>query len=316
MPNSTPSPEAIIDHAQATPAGRLPEPEEHGRALISSSASADTSVLREVLRSRGLAPYELDEISAEGRALSDLLEDCLKETDLVVAVLDGNDKERVLVELGFAWASRKRLLALVAPGEELPFSEIPHLRARPDSREALEFWLDQVLAAPPRQRSPCDAVQKTRPLGPLANDFLVEVRRSSTESELREILRRVLESSGVSAVGSPADRTSPPGADFAVWSEDFEPWIGNPLVIEASSRGDDRKGALADLDALSAFLEKTHTQWGLMVCRDTSSVPEHGAERCPNVFIVSVERLLETLSGTSLGDFLREMRNQRIRGRG
>ena len=82
--------------------------------------SVDTSVIRHALESsRGIAPYEIDDLATAGVSIPEILEDCITCADLVVAVIGGGKaKENVLFELGFATALNNRILALVPPEDE------------------------------------------------------------------------------------------------------------------------------------------------------------------------------------------------------
>src|SRR5690242_4093634 len=95
----------VSERGQMEEAGAIPPPPPNRRAFISAPLSVDTSVIRQVLESRGLAPYEIDEVATAGVSIPQLLADCLKRADLVVAVLGGGkSNDNVLFELGFAMA--------------------------------------------------------------------------------------------------------------------------------------------------------------------------------------------------------------------
>src|SRR4051794_12813631 len=90
-------------------------------AFVSAPASADTTVLRELLARHGVDAFTADEVALPGRALSEVIRECVARADLVVAVLDGGaGSGNVLFELGFAQALGKRTLILVDADEFLP----------------------------------------------------------------------------------------------------------------------------------------------------------------------------------------------------
>jgi hypothetical protein len=312
-----------LEHRQEIQAGVVAVPARSRKAFISAPACVDTSVLRRALEERGITPFELDEVRVEGRSVPQLLEDCLRSAELVVAVVSGGKaKENVLFELGYALALKKRILAIVPPQEEPPLSEIPCLRARPDNKEAIEFGLDQILTAPePRRNTRKKGAQKTKPLGPLADKLLDQIRDRKQplgDDDLEQLVREVLHGSGIDSSFYASESNSPTsaGADVAVWSDDFEPWLGNPLLIELKSDPRSRVELIGALNDLARTLDNTHTAWGLLIYQGADFEPTEEAPADSRVFVLNLERLIESLRNTSLGDFLHRMRNSRVHGRG
>jgi nucleoside 2-deoxyribosyltransferase len=143
------------------------------QAFIAAPPATDTSVLREELDRRGIYAYELNDVASAGRSLTELIDESVRRADLVVVVLGGERRDNVLVELGFALALKKRVLALVPPGTELPVEPVPSLRTKSDNREAIDFGLTQLLAAPgPSRPGKKDRLPGTKPLGPIADELL------------------------------------------------------------------------------------------------------------------------------------------------
>jgi hypothetical protein len=291
------------------------------RAFLAAPSCTDTRVLREELERRGVYAYELDDVAKGGVPLTELLDEAVRGADLVVVVLGEGKKENVLVELGFALALRKRVLAIVPPGEDLPVEPVPYLRTSPDNREAIGFGLTQLLAAPgPWRPGKNDAVPGTKPLGPIADGLLQKFRAAAAhpdELEMAEIVHEALQASGIAVMNRSLTRTSAEDdrADFAIWSDDFEPWVGNPLLIQVRTRigGPGDLGRV--LTQMTAMLEKTSTMWGLLLYWGEGE-PTAEAARHPRVFVLTIGRFLELLRETSLGDLLRGMRNRRVHGRG
>jgi hypothetical protein len=275
------------------------------------------------MEERGIVPFELDEVAAGGRSIPELLEDCLKRADFVVAVVGGGKaKDNVLFELGFAMALKKRILAIVSPEADLPLSGILSLRTLPDNREAVEFGLDQILKAPePRRHPRRKGIRKTKPLGPLADQLLDRIRASNEplgEQDLEQILREVIQGSGIDSAYYASERMVTPlaGADMAIWSDDFEPWVGNPLLIEMKSHPRSPSELQSALGELTKVLDNTHSEWGLLIYQGADFEPSKETFGDPRVFVLTIESLIESLRDSSLGDFLHRMRNLRVHGRG
>jgi hypothetical protein len=291
------------------------------QAFIAAPPATDTSVLREELDRRGIYAYELDDVASAGMSLAELIDESIRRADLVVVVLGGEGRENVLVELGFALALKKRVLALVPPGTDLPVEPVPYLRTRPDNREAIDFGLTQLLAAPgPGRPGKNDSPVKTKPLGPIADELLGMFQAAAAhpeETKMEEIVHEALTASGIAVMSRSLTRGSDSRANIAIWSDDFEPWVGNPFLIEVRTRIAGRGDLEQVLGQMSVLMEKTRTPGGLLLycCADEESNAQEEA-RHPNVFILTIGRFLERLRETSLGDLLREMRNRRVHRRG
>jgi TIR domain/Restriction endonuclease len=304
----------------AFPHGSYTRPEK-GSVFISAPASAETSKLRETLVDRGFDPFTLEDAEAGGRSISDLINDSIDRADLVLVVVPhhGTRNPNVFIELGYALAKKKRILALIPPGEELPLGDVPYLRTELDNLEAIGFGLDQVLAAPKgkgKGKSRKDGIKKTKPLGAAADRLLDEVRANRgqiTETEFMDIVRRAIEESGVSTVVSgpaAADRE----VDFAVWSDDLEPLIKNPVVIELKSRLRGKEHFEQTIAQLVRALDMTHTQVGLLIYAASDGNIDEEAVHDPRILVFSLEDFLHLLKENGFGDLLRRARNVRVHG--
>jgi hypothetical protein len=276
-------------------------------------------VLRRLLDRRGIASYFPDEISLPGRTTAEALQEAMAGADLVVLVLDAHENNsNVLLELGVALGMGKRLLllapsAVVAPGMLL--TGIPVIRGNPTETEKIEFGLDQVLAAPAKAAGAGNRPEKqTRPLGEKA-DLLVEQWRSDPASpaeRLEHVVLQALTDSGITshAWGVRGDG----GADLAVWSDDFEPWVSNPLLIRIASgrlSADEFRGAVAHL---ARALDATGSLWGLLIYEQTLADSARQALQGSFVLALSVEDLLRSLKSQALGDIVRRLRTDRVHG--
>ena len=278
----------------AFPKGSYTRPEK-GSVFTAAPASVETSKLREMLEDRGFDPFTLEDAEAGGRSISDLIADSIDRADLVLVVVPhhGTRNPNVFIELGYALAKKKRILALVPPDEELPFSAAPYLRTELDNQEAIGFGVDQVLAAPKgkskgKGKSRNRGIKKTKPLGAAADRLLVEVRANGgqiTETKFMDIVRRAIEESGVSTIVSkPAGATR--RVDFAVWSDDLEPLIKNPVVIELKSRLRGREHFEETIAQLARALDVTHTQLGLLIYAASDGDIDEEAVHDPRILVM------------------------------
>ncbi len=333
MSGSKPDLDLKPDNGHPARSGIIPEELLKLRAYISAPYSVDTSVLRRALEDRRITPYELDELDPDGRSMTELLEDSLKQTDLVVAILAGGDSNNhILFELGFATAMKKRILAIVPPEGMEPINKIPFLltgtqflHARHDHEATVNRWLDYILKAPQGHASMTrEPIRRTKPLGILADELLDRVRGvmvgpegTSRELAFEEIIRTAIEASGIDNLYySPKVVSESARADMAIWSDDFEPWLSNPVAVEVKGPLQ-RQAELAEAALqLTDVLGRTRDGWGLLIYQGEVLEPEAPWHSAPRVLFAPIEKFLELLRDRSLGDVLRRMRYSRVHGKG
>jgi hypothetical protein len=278
--------------------------------------------LRESLIAHGIRPL-LPEALQAGTDWASEIQEQLKAADLVIGVLPRESESQwVLFELGQAWALGKRILLIAPPSvKAIPFAlqRVQVLRIEPDNRQALDFALRQFLSAPTGSRKERTAETRAfqpRTLGPEADVLLA--RLANWESggghrALEAIAADAIRGSGADTVrlSSEPDR----GADFAVWSDVLEPFVGNPLLVEIKSRIRDQASAETAFAQVSSYLTRSGARWALLLYGD-------GPERVdlqwqaipPNVLVVSLHTLIEALRTRAFPELIRDLRNQRVHG--
>ena len=158
--------------AQAFPEAEYTRPEKRN-VFISTPTSMDTKSLRDAFKERGFDPVTIDDVAAQGQSLTERIGDCIEKADWVLVVFPQQGRNpNVLIELGYALAKKKRIIALVPPDGEVPVADIPYLRTELDNKDAIGFWLDQVLTATKGKVRPRRGhVRKSKPLGSAADEF-------------------------------------------------------------------------------------------------------------------------------------------------
>ena len=77
MKRTRPSLNEIFEYGQMVQAGMIQEPPATRARLISAPAAVDTSVIRHALESRGIAPYEIDDLATAGGSIPEIVDDCI-----------------------------------------------------------------------------------------------------------------------------------------------------------------------------------------------------------------------------------------------
>jgi hypothetical protein len=180
--------------------------------------------------------------------------------------------------------------------------------------QAVEFAIAQILKVPPYPDTRAAPVRRTRPLGKDANQLLASWKGTAgtgNERILEDVVVEAIRQSGVSI----ASQSGGPGRgfDLAVWSEDLEPWVSNPLLIELkASIGSE--AALEDVILnLARTMGGTGVQWALLIYGDSPLAPDKVVGP-PNILAISAEEFLRALETRSFGELVRTLRNERVHG--
>jgi hypothetical protein len=287
-------------------------------AFITAPVSVDVRGIRQVLERRGVRTFTADELDLPGRSLSEILQAGMSRADIVVGVLGaGPSSDNVLFELGFAQAMKKRTLVLVpgdAPLLTWASTGIPYVRAELTNPQAVDFAVAQILKIPHHGSVRETPVRRTRPLGDEAARLLSKlngIKGETTEHVLQEVVVEAIRQSGVDTISESggADR----GVDLAVWSEDLEPWVNNPLLIEVKTNIDSRAAWEATVLNLLRPMGSTGAHWSLLIYLHSPLDPAH-VIRAPNVLAISAVEFLNALQAMSFGELVRKLRNERVHG--
>lgn len=282
-------------------------------AFVTAPSAVEAHALQGVLDRLGIESTTASEAELPGRTMSELALDCIRPADVVIGVLaQGPMSHNVYFDLGLARGLGKRIL-LVAKPKAIPTAVslgLPYIRSAPDNTEGIKFALAQLFAVPHHGGRPVEPVtRQTRPIEGLADELLAQLQcgqQPPTEDKLPEVIGRAIRESGATVVSSPrpADGVNP---DMAVWSDDLEPWIHNPLLIEFKSNVRSKGEVRQLVRQLRRYMEKVTVSTALVIYRgaDASVVKEMHS---PEVLFVSAEDFLDSLRDSGFGDVVRRLR--------
>jgi hypothetical protein len=281
-------------------------------AFIAAPESVETSAIRQALERQGLTGLTLAEVAVPGRTLAEVVIEVIDRADLVLLVVaDGSQAGNALFALGYALGRKKRILVLLSPDVDVPILPVPGvamLRAKPDRPGALDFGLAQLLAAPPRKKGAARTPRQTAPLGPRADELLRQLAEVGARGEipLAEIVTRALRESGavVGAIGGGR------GDRFALWSDDLEPWLSNPVLVQVQMQQGGEPALPAIVDQVRDAMTDANVSWGLVVHHSREGSAEGKALPAGPVLVVSAQRFLQSLRSTRLGELMRQLRDE------
>lgn len=208
--------------------------------FISAPLEADLSGLRAALEARGVRVLVPQDLSVGADWVSEIQKQIAR-ADLVIGVITAERHAPwVLFELGQASALRRRIVLITAPKTDpIPFSlhQFVVLRIDPNNSEAIGFALDQLMAAPEPAKERKTLAKSATGLGPKADALIAQLESSlaaGSWTALEQVVAEALRAAGADVVATSPERDV--GADFAVWSDVLEPFVGNPLLIEIKTR--------------------------------------------------------------------------------
>lgn len=288
------------------------------KAFIAASSKVKLHVLKEELQQRHIDPIIPYELPAIGISILEHIELSIRESDMLIAVIISRPSSNIFFELGLAYGLGKHILLLMSPKIRTLPSDISGklcFRADPNNREAIGFALDQFLASSQKKyRYYKRPTPSEHPLGDKADYYLELIHRKEGElsgNEMAEIVVEVLKASGVSNVTQ--SKYTDRGADIAVWSDDLQTTIGNPLIIEVKSKLQNKKKVRQALEQVELYRKKSSSQWALLILPVISSslddIPFKGS-----VLTMTIIELIEKLRYKSFAETIRELRNTRVYG--
>jgi nucleoside 2-deoxyribosyltransferase len=287
--------------------------------FISAPVNLDLTTLKSVLDEKEIKlilPFELEITGANFR---EQIEKAIRKADLFIAVITSPaDSANVFFELGYAWARHKRVLIVQSGDFSVPqnLSEFPILKVDVTDRKKVSIVLDEFLTQQRKSKSPTEKqAEKTKPLSTRARQLiqhLKSLQTKATHRELENILLSVFRDSGIQALTEtqPQDR----GYDFALWLDELEHLVGNPILVEVKLR-------LSKASATSLkkkFLQTRDVEVGkallIVFLEGPESEISSANSGSPLVLFISVARLLSELEQQSLGQFIRTERNRLVHG--
>lgn len=281
---------------------------------VSAPMGTDVEWIREPLRRRGVrltspSPTGGDDLYA---TVADIIGRC----DLVIGVLTELPSSKwVAFELGMAAALKRRIVVFAGTADHTNLGNLARylvLRVERDNREAVEFALDQILAAPRQGDSgESEAIRPSAGLGvraePLIRDLGSALSRGSALELERVVSEAILAFDHEAAV---RPRIQDQEADIGVWSDRLVDSVGCPLLVEVKQRLGREGGNV--LRRYAEMLRRCGAPWGLLVYGEGPAAQRRWSQVAPTVLTISARDLLERMRNESFADIVVSLRNRRV----
>ena len=293
---------------------------------LSAAPQINLKALVDVLQEKGMTPALTSELRSTATTFPGENIRAISQADLFIALLSSTEENaNVYFELGIAMAGEVRTLLIAPMDIHLPptIAQVPLICTDPENKETLAFAIEQVLSArtPAQIRSDVPFSPKQHPIGNFADKLLEQLDALGDkikEIEVVDLIKLALQESGISIITkSPAptvEHLQDAKADLAIWSDEFSPWIGNPLLIEVKvfRHGQIRINDL--IDQVLAYLQPDATRSALILYLGEPSSQTLSPRMYPNIFSMEVRELFTQLRTKSFARILIDMRNRRVHG--
>ncbi len=296
---------------------------------ISAPPDVNLEILKGILSTNNIKCITPSQMWSSASTIIDGIIQAISHASLFIAVIDvGPGNEQVYFELGIAIAKQRRILIVAQPSVILPsdLSEIPSIHTSTTNNEAITHALDQVLSTPTLRLKPFTPKSITppgKPIGDLADRLLTlfdaeEPQDSQMyENEVVNLLALALRQSGVIYVNEEAIAPNMSGAvhesaDLAVWSDEFDPWIGNPLLIEVKASLTRQEVYVATVNQVSKYLQISGIRSALVLYATKSL--DITLQAHPYIFFMNVRDLLASMRTKSFARIIIDLRNRLVHG--
>lgn len=286
--------------------------------FISAPPSANVGQIRDSLLERNVSVIGLTNIQL-GSVVQTAIINSINAADLVVAVLSHGQTANPLFELGLAVGLGKQVMIFApAKGDIVPsdLQGFPVVRTSLQNREAIDFAFDQLLASSESSPRMLSSPQTERPFrtlhGTSYRDELHGLAHQGSERELENLVARALRDAGAEIVAESPQRDR--GIDLVIWSDDLQPYVGNPFPIEIKRRLASREDAKRALSSVASAASAIGSSWSLLLYAEGPGPEDRIWWSQPSVLAIGLHELFYRLEEQSFADIIRSLRNRRVHG--
>jgi protein involved in ribonucleotide reduction len=293
---------------------------EHLTCYISAGISTDLHPLNRILKSIGIATIRIDHPEFESELISTTVQKLIQKADLVIGVLsEGSNNNNVFFELGFARALRRPIFLIVPPNLELPFGlkDIISIRSDSKNEEAIKFALEQIKVRSKHLVPKSKVIEKkTHAIGNKAIEFLEAFQNNNrhfSESQIEEVIASALKDAGVTAIASSSNRDY--GADLAVWIDELENLMGNPILFEIKGRINSQSHLDETISRCQKYAKNAKSKYIVLLYLESNFIEATSRSLIPpNIMVFQITDLISRLQKNSLGKILMHERNRLVHG--
>lgn len=306
------------------------------KCFIVAPVTVDTGRLRHLLRKLNIDTQDALSLPPNPGSILSSIESAIRSADFVCAVVPSTLPANILFEIGLAYGVRKPLFLIVDRDVRLPIDlvDVFHVLASPEDIDAIEFnlqnFLEHIEKRTPRRRYVstkriqaifpyAELLEEVQSLPVLACDLPADIpslhayEDNLVSSELERFVADLLKRTDTGIVRETHHPGS--GADMAIWLDDIESTLGNPVLVEVKlGRFNERRLGKAETQ-LRRYLNNTNARVGLLLYLDFSGrrFPKTSSG-WPLVIRLDVREFADIVLRGQLVNALIEERNKVVHG--
>lgn len=149
--------------------------------------------------------------------------------------------------------------------------------------------------------------KETHPLGERAEELLRELTPDVSGQELGEIVGKALLEGGIKTLSGFLD-----GPGWAVWSDDFEPWVSNPLLVETKTNCQGEAQLAAVIGQLEQDIKSRGAAWGLLIYSGAPLRSLRAKAQATPVLVISIQDFLHALKTVGVADVVLRLKSSEL----
>ncbi len=237
--------------------------------FIAAPGMTDTTVLRSVLQELGVHPYDAYDFQQDTFVV-DVVNRRMDEADFVIGVASG-EHSNTYYEIGLAVGKGKPVLILVTE-DEVPNYAFNHVNLRVDltDRTLLFVTLKEFVSRVKSRLVPQVSIGDVTDIVPHdIEPYLTRIRTMRGEArstDVESIIKNLLIDCGLTFEIS--DTSQERAVDFAVWADNLNQTVGNPIFIETKVGRIDEKMLRQAANQLRLAMSDSRARAGIVLYLD------------------------------------------------
>ena len=293
------------------------------KCFISSPLWVDTSNIRKILSEQSVEFFGVYDLQS-GNSLSKNLVSEIRKADFAVIII-GEKYPNVYYEMGICEGLRKPMLIIIEEGITAPDFIHDHLHITSNLRETqfLKMTLSRfveefrsnrgkLLRRSIRTRPAHLSQDRIRSYIELASEF--RQQEHVNENKLENLIYGVFEDLGLQIVSKESSFVGGK-VDFALWSDQLETQIGNPILVEIKAGFLSHRTIVSSQEQLSSLINRTGAKAGILFYLDSEGKRFSDIYALePLIISYDVEDFFEELLNKRFDEVILSSRNQIVPG--
>lgn len=283
---------------------------------ISAELMEDLNKFRSILQELNFRVYDHFDLPINNSIEDDITEK-IKCSDFVIAIIK-NESPNIFFEIGLAKGLSKPIFLVADNNVDLPIYIKNSLYINASLKDynlikkSLVKWLDTIKVSQPKKKIIIKDKQSID-----INNFLEiihRIRKDGETYEVEKLIKQIFETFQTQVVVN--DFNADKGADYAIWINDLQNIIGNPLLlIEMKSGNLDQNIITNTKHQLAKYMQMAEAKVGLVLYLDREGKRFRTSSMInPIILTMDLEDFLIEVSNQSLSEFILRQRNHMAHG--